>query len=151
MTEKELGANRLVNKFVLYSGAAGLVPIPLFDIAAITGVQLKMLSDLAKHYQLPFSADRGKSILTALLGGLVSTKLGFGEVGSLLKGVPVVGSILGMFTTTIFASAATYAVGKVFIQHFESGGTFLDFDPDKVRKHFADEYEKAKTSPAAAA
>jgi uncharacterized protein (DUF697 family) len=146
MTEKELGANRIMNKFVLYSGAAGLVPIPIFDIAAITGVQLKMLADLAKHYELPFSHDRGKSIVTALLGGLVSTKLGFGEVGSLMKGVPVIGPVIGMFTTTIFASAATYAIGKVFIQHFESGGTFLDFDPDKVRKHFADEYEKGKVA-----
>jgi uncharacterized protein (DUF697 family) len=150
MTEKELGANRIVNKFVLYSGAAGLVPIPIFDIAAITGVQLKMLGDLARNYQIPFSHDRGKSIVSALLGGLVSTKLGFGELGSLMKGVPVVGSILGMFTTTIFASAATYAIGRVFIQHFESGGTFLDFDPDKVRKYFAEEYEKAKSNPASA-
>ena len=28
-------------------------------------------------------------------------------------------------------------MGKVFIQHFESGGTFLDFDPDKVRSYFS--------------
>jgi hypothetical protein len=28
-------------------------------------------------------------------------------------------------------------LGKVFIQHFESGGTFLTFDPMTVRAHFA--------------
>ena len=29
------------------------------------------------------------------------------------------------------------SVGRVFIQHFASGGTFLDFDPESVRKHFS--------------
>jgi hypothetical protein len=51
-----------------------------------------------------------------------------------------------MFTTGGFASASTYAVGRVFIQHFESGGTFLDFDPDKVRAHFEAEFKKAQTA-----
>jgi hypothetical protein len=43
-----------------------------------------------------------------------------------------------------FGAAATYAVGQVFIQHFESGGTFLDFDPDKVREHFRQEFDRAR-------
>ena len=42
------------------------------------------------------------------------------------------------------AGASTYAVGQVFIQHFESGGTFLDFDPDKVKAYFAEQVEKGK-------
>ncbi|MEZ5671856.1 MAG: hypothetical protein R3E08_05540 [Thiotrichaceae bacterium] len=40
--------------------------------------------------------------------------------------------------------AATYAIDKVFVQHFESGGTFLDFDPEAVREHFAAEFAKGK-------
>jgi len=42
------------------------------------------------------------------------------------------------------AGASTYAVGQVFIQHFESGGTFLDFDPEKVKGYFAEQFEKGK-------
>ena len=30
----------------------------------------------------------------------------------------------------------TYALGKVFIQHFAAGGTFLSFDPEAVRDYF---------------
>jgi hypothetical protein len=48
-----------------------------------------------------------------------------------------------MVSSPAFASASTYAVGKVFIQHFATGGTFLDFDPDKVKAHFAAEVERA--------
>ena len=36
----------------------------------------------------------------------------------------------------LFVAAYTWALGNVFIQHFEAGGTFLDFDPEKVREHF---------------
>jgi len=34
------------------------------------------------------------------------------------------------------AAAATYAMGRVFVMHFESGGTFLDLDPAKAEAHF---------------
>jgi uncharacterized protein (DUF697 family) len=59
--------------------------------------------------------------------------------------IPVVGSVLGLVTTPMVASASTYALGKIFIQHFESGGTFLDFDPSKVKTHFSQQFEKGKT------
>ena len=148
MTEKDFNAEQIVKRYSLYSGVAGLIPVPLVDIAAITGVQLKMVSDLAKAYGVPFYEDQGKAIVSALLGSVIPTRLGFGAAGSFLKAVPVVGPVLGIFTTSIFGSAATWAVGKVFIQHFASGGTFLDFDPDKVRAYFKSEYEQAKTKAA---
>jgi uncharacterized protein (DUF697 family) len=143
MTEKEIGAMRIANRFMLYAGGAGLVPIPVFDIAAVTAVQVKMLSDLAKHYNLPFSKDYGKSLVTALIGGVLPTTLGYGGLGSFLKRMPLVGPIVGVFTVSAFAATSTYAVARVFIQHFESGGTFLDFKPAKVREHFASELRTA--------
>jgi hypothetical protein len=36
----------------------------------------------------------------------------------------------------------TYAIGKVFVQHFESGGTLLDFQPEKMRKYYLDYFRK---------
>jgi hypothetical protein len=42
------------------------------------------------------------------------------------------------------ASAATIAIGRVFTQHFETGGTLLDIDADKLRTHFKAEFEAAK-------
>jgi hypothetical protein len=43
-----------------------------------------------------------------------------------------------------FSSAATYAIGQVFIKHMESGGTLLDFNVEKMREHFIDEFEAKK-------
>jgi uncharacterized protein (DUF697 family) len=146
MTEKEIGAMHIVNKHSLYAGGAGLVPVPLFDIAAIAGVQLLMLQKLAKHYAIPMRHDRGKAAISALLGSVVPTSLGYGVAGALVRNVPMVGGVLGMFTTGAFATASTYAVGRVFIQHFESGGTFLDFDPSRVRAHFEEEFKRAQAA-----
>jgi len=34
------------------------------------------------------------------------------------------------------------------LQHFASGGTFLDFDPKNVREHFAREFKEGKLAAA---
>ena len=44
----------------------------------------------------------------------------------------------------VFSGAATWAIGKVFIQHFASGGTFLDFDPKKVKDYFMDLFKQGQ-------
>ena len=57
MTEEERDqvASKLVDRFSLWSGAAGLIPIPLVDMAAVGGVQLQMLRRLSEIYGVPFS------------------------------------------------------------------------------------------------
>ena len=103
-----------------------------------------MISDLAKQYGQKFSRDSGKAVLGSLLGGTVPAVAG-PVAASALKGLPVIGQAVGAAAMPGVAGASTYAVGKVFIQHFESGGTMLDFDPDRVRAYYAQEFEKART------
>jgi uncharacterized protein (DUF697 family) len=50
--------------------------------------------------------------------------------------VPIIGTVLGGVSMSLFSGAATYAIGKIFIQHFEAGGTFLDFNPITVKEYF---------------
>jgi uncharacterized protein (DUF697 family) len=66
-------------------------------------------------------------------------------MGGLLKMVPLVGPVLGGFSMSLFSGAATYAIGKVFIQHFEAGGTFLDFNPVTVKEYFQNLYAEGQT------
>jgi uncharacterized protein (DUF697 family) len=144
MTEKEAHANEIVSHYMWWSAGAGLIPVPLLDMAAVTGVQIKMLSRLAKLYDTSFSEHQGKSIISALLGSIVPSNLARGALGSMIKAVPVVGSIAGLITMPAFSGAATYAIGKVFIQHFEAGGTLLDFDPEKMKAYFAAKYKEGQ-------
>jgi uncharacterized protein (DUF697 family) len=140
----DTNAKAIVKRYMLWSMGAGAIPMPVVDLAAVTGVQLKMLSELAKEYGVPFREDRGKAVISSLIGGVGSGALAYGLVGSMLKAVPLFGSLLGMASVPITAGAATYALGNVFLQHFASGGTFLDFDPAKVRAHFAEHMEEGK-------
>ncbi len=44
----------------------------------------------------------------------------------------------------LFCGASTWALGKVFIQHFESGGTFLDFKPEEVKEYFKAQFVEGR-------
>jgi len=126
-------ASRLVDRFAIWSGVAGLVPVPVVDVVAVGGLQVQMLRRLSQIYEVPFSENRGKALIAALAGALVPTTSGIGDF-SLLKAVPIVGTIIGGFVTPVLSAGATYAIGKAFIQHFESGGTLLDFNPPDYRE-----------------
>src|SRR6185295_5135578 len=41
-------ARKLVERFSLYSGVAGLLPVPVVDVAAVGGVQLQMLRHISQ-------------------------------------------------------------------------------------------------------
>lgn len=137
-------AESLVRKNVYISAAVGLVPIPAFDLVALTGVQLNMLYRLSKIYDIPFKQEAAKSVLASLLGGGGSSALAQSIYASGVKSIPILGAIIGGVAMPVLAGATTYAVGKVFIQHFESGGTFLTFDPEKVKAYFAKMQQEGK-------
>jgi uncharacterized protein (DUF697 family) len=79
-----------------------------------------------------------------LLTGFGAPALGAAIGSSVVKFIPVAGNFMGLVAIPGVAAAFTYAVGKVFVQHFASGGTFLDFDPKKVREYFARQFEEGK-------
>jgi uncharacterized protein (DUF697 family) len=64
----------------------------------------------------------------------------------LVKSVPGIGSVLGAVTGPALASAATYAIGKVFTQHFEAGGNILNFDANAMRNYFKEQFDGAIAS-----
>jgi len=137
-------SNDLVKKYMWWTMGAGLIPIPFVDLAAISGIQIKMLKDMSVLYDVKFSENKGKSIVSALLGSIIPNSLAYGGVGSVLKFIPILGSVMGGLSMSLFSGAATYAIGKAFIQHFEAGGTFLDFDPVKVKEYFQKKFEEGK-------
>ena len=63
---------------------------------------------------------------------------------SLMKGVPLIGLTVGALAMPVLAGATTYAVGKVFVQHFASGGTFLNFNPDEVREYYYEMFKEGQ-------
>ena len=143
---KEQVAEQIIKHNLLWSVGAGVIPLPLLDAAATAAVQIRMLKQLADLYEVPFREDRIKNICSALVGGLGAPVVA-GAIGiSAVKFVPVIGPMVALLAFPASSAAFTYAVGKVFVQHFASGGTFLDFDPKTVREYFAKQYEEGKSA-----
>jgi uncharacterized protein (DUF697 family) len=141
--ETGMDEDRIIRNHILASMGVGLIPVPLVDLIALTGVQLNMLRKLAKIYEVEFLKDKGKHLIAALLGSGVPVAIG-GSLSSLVKAIPVVGQVTGALTMPAAAGATTYAIAKVFIMHFASGGTFLDFDPETVKAYYAEMLKKGK-------
>jgi uncharacterized protein (DUF697 family) len=126
-------ATKLVDRFAVWSGVAGLLPIPVVDLVVVAGLQLQMLRRVSQIYEVPFSENRGKALITSLLGAMIPTSSGLGMADA-LKAIPVVGTLISACVTPVLAAGATYAIGRVFIQHFASGGNLLDFNPPDYKE-----------------
>jgi len=139
-SEQSKHADTIIRNHVIWSMGAGLIPVLIADIFAISALQLDMIRQLCKVYNINFAETQGKAIVTSL----TSSTLARITAGSVVKMIPGLGSIIGGITVSVFAGASTYALGEVFKKHFSSGGTILDFDPERLRKLYKEQFEKGK-------
>ncbi len=143
--ECKLGeAHGLIKKYTYWSLGAGALPLGVLDLAAIAAVQTKLVNDLSNLYGVKFCQHRAKNITAILIASVGAGTLLRGVTASVVKMIPLIGTFSGMVALPIVAGAATYALGKVFVQHFEMGGTLLDFDPEKTREYFAAQFKEGQ-------
>lgn len=131
-------ARALVQTHTLVSAGAGFLPGIGVDVAAMSASQLWLLRRLSAVYGVEFREDLARKLVAAALAGFVPLQV-VSPIAGLFKAVPVVGQMLGGLSMAAAGGAITYAIGMAFVQHFESGGTLLTFDPRRVRSHFAAE------------
>ncbi|NQY10036.1 MAG: DUF697 domain-containing protein [Flavobacteriales bacterium] len=130
-------ADDIVSNSMMWTGAAGIIPLPIVDTITIAAFQLVMLNKIGKLYSHEeFSDNWGKELIASITASYLGTTVGKSIGKKIFEGIPVVGPILKFAVAPGFAAASTWALGKVFIMHFESGGTMLTFDPDKMRKYY---------------
>lgn len=139
-SERSKHAETIIRNHVIWSMGAGLIPVLVADIFAVSALQLDMIRQLCRVYNVNFSETQGKAIVTSLTSSTIARL----TAGSIVKLMPVIGSIIGGVTVSAFAGASTYALGQVFKKHFESGGTILDFDPARLKKLYKQQFEKGK-------
>lgn len=138
-------AQAIVRNNVKWAAGIGVVPFPIVDLVGIVGVQVRMLKRLSDLYKIPFMEHKVKNLVTSLIIGGGSVKLGAAVAMGFAKFIPFIGTTIGVLSLPVAAGALTHATGQVFIQHFETGGNLLDFEPTKVREHFREEYSNAES------
>lgn len=139
LSEIRSNANSIIKNHMIWSMGAGLIPVPIADFFAVSAIQLDMVRQLCTLYEIDYKETEGKAMITAVTGSALS-RLG----ARAIKFIPGVGSVIGGVTLAVLSGASTYALGEVFKKHFETGGTFLDFDPSRLKKMYDELFEKGK-------
>jgi uncharacterized protein (DUF697 family) len=137
-------AETITKDHVLMSTAAGFVPGPGLDLAASLAIQLALLGRLSRLYDVPYSENVGKGVIFSLISSVGGIGVGGTLAMSAVKVVPIVGTALGVLGMPVMMGAFTYALGKVFTQHFATGGTFLDFDAAQHRRYFREMFRRGR-------
>ncbi len=138
--DKSKHAETIIRNHIIWSLGAGVIPVAVADIFAVSAVQVDMIRQLCKVYEIPFEETQGKALVTSI----TSSTLARAGAASAVKLIPGMGTVLGGVTQSVFAGASTFALGEAFRKHFETGGTFLDFDLARLKKLYREKFEKGK-------
>ena len=133
-------ANAVVRNHLVWSMGAGFIPVPVVDFFAVGAIQLDMVRQLCRVYEIEFKETEGKAIISSL----TSSGLARLAARTVVKFIPGAGSFVGGMAVSILSGASTFALGQAFMKHFDTGGTFLDFDLSRLKKIYDEMFEKGK-------
>ncbi len=119
---RKLAARRVIRQSLSAAAVLGLEPIPVLEIPLLIAVQIRMLLRLGTIYGEPVNARRARELLTAIAGGAV-IRYATQEIAKLLP-------IAGWVIAAAVAASGTWALGRVAILYFESGG---QLSPEQMR------------------
>ncbi len=128
-------AQRIIRNATLVSFAAGIEPIPLIDIPILLGTQIRLVLRLAALYGEPIGATNvmlhTRALISTMAGGL-----GFRLLAEqLAKAVPFGGD----FVAGAIAGAATWSMGQVALEYYDSG---KQISPRSLRRLYTDFYRR---------
>ncbi len=140
MDTKQESSDKTIRSHMMWSMGAGLIPFPLADLFTVGAVQLDLIRQLCKIYEVDFKEEEGKAIVTSLTSSLLA-KIG---ARTAIKLIPGIGTVIGGVAMAVLSGASTYAIGHAFRTHFEKGGTILDIDLNRIKKVYQQKFEKGK-------
>jgi uncharacterized protein (DUF697 family) len=147
--EIRLRANNCIKNHVIAAMGVGLVPSFIVEVIGVTGIEVKMIRDLAKIYSFPVPGDLiAYKILISVIASVGPFYIAI-LMKSAVKTVPVLGHTAYVGFLSLTSGAAVYAVGKIFQKHYESGGTFLSMKNSVIRSFFKEKFEDGKKVAAA--
>ncbi|MDR0447150.1 MAG: YcjF family protein [Treponema sp.] len=136
-------AEEIVKARALLAAGLGIVPIPVFNFASATAIQIAMTQSLTRIYNVEVKKSWIKNIISSVLGGFATTGLTGLSVGTL--GVaPVVGTSLAVLSAPAMNGLTTYALGYMFIRYFESPDGFLKTNVNALGGWFKEGFKSGR-------
>lgn len=126
----------IVHRYVAASAIAGLNPVPVLDVAVLGGVHISLIKDLSDHYGAEFSEHTARNILIAIGASILPGAIGTVIGRKALRAIPFLVPGAALLTMSAFSAAVSYGLGRVFINHFEMGGTLDTFNLENLHRVF---------------
>jgi len=114
------------------AATAGTIPVPLVDLALLSGIQSRMVYHLAKLYGQPMDHKRYLE-LAGTLGGSIVFRQGLRE---LIKLIPYFGTVAGAVACGAMAGATTFALGKASCYYYSSVHRGHVPRPEELKRYF---------------
>lgn len=141
-TDRRQSAMDIVARSTLYCAVATRLPFWWATSPSITGLQLKMLSEISSVYGVEFNQDLAKPMIASVAGGILNLVISENPLTLMLKtwvvAIPVVGIPLRFGIGPVTVAAYTYVLGRAFIRHYEAGGTYHDFSVANFRTELSE-------------
>ena len=132
-------AGNTIKYYCYWSFSAALIPVPVVDLAAMTAIQVKLVQELSELYDVPFSQGKAKKAVTILVAGMSSAT--FASLGKLVPGLGYFGLVAPLSVINV---SHTYAVGKIFAQHFQAGNNLDAFVAADQKETFKSKLKDGK-------
>ncbi|MCE9531302.1 MAG: DUF697 domain-containing protein [Planctomycetes bacterium] len=118
------------------AGTVGAIPIPFIDLFILPGIQIKMVTELAKLYGQPLTGQRFVEVATTLGLGMIARQ----AAREVTKLIPFVGAAAG----AALAGASTYALGRAFCFYYQHVHEGHVPDPALLKQYFEKELADAQ-------
>ena len=139
----------LAKLYANWAAASGGIPVPLIDMAIITGVQVRLVASLADLYGVSISKHRARLALLSITGGGTAVAAGgvakialpgtISLVGSASKSAIGFGTVLGSIAIGAFAYSSTILIGRLFMDAFEKSISFTKTEVDNIAEKYSEE------------
>jgi uncharacterized protein (DUF697 family) len=130
-TPQATRALAIVRHYTILCAESMWIPFWWAGSPTIAALQLKMLEDVSRVYGVEVSRDRAKALVASLGGGglslIISTHPLSVAVKAWVLAIPIIGIPLRFGTGPAIMAVYTWLLGRSFITHHESGGSYLDF------------------------
>jgi len=136
---RALLAEQTVKNWSTWAATAGLIPIPVFDLAAIGGLQVKMVRELCKIYDVPYKKETVQSLLGGLAGSTLTVLASSYLSAGLFRTIPYAGPVLSIVIQPGLAFVSTLALGRIFISEFESGQSLAGLTAETVSSAYREQ------------
>lgn len=123
-------ARNVSRRYALIAASLALLPLPVLDLAAVLALQVKMVHELSKLYNVSFNYREVRPLLISLLSGCAVSGSGIIIIGMGMA-IPGLGTLIGGGLAGSL-SGSTLATGEVFIRHFEAGGTLENIQQSQM-------------------